>query len=281
MNMMESFNRTMDYLETTLDKIVDEKKVAFLSGYSYAMFSRVFSILTGNTLAEYVRHRKLTQAAEDLRATKEKVIDIALKYGYESADSFTNAFKKFHQCTPLDVRKGKQFKIVSKVQLSLTVRGGTKMDIQIQKKENFKVAGIKLENIDSSLCATAWNKLYSKFSPEEFSKIGKGQSYGMCFDVKNCDKINYMACYDVDDTDKAQAMGLEVMEIPEGEYAILKLKGVVPQCIHEGWKYIMEVFFPEQGYIHSGNPDFEVYSEADMDSPDYEMELWVPVVKEK
>jgi len=53
----------------------------------------------------------------------------------------------------------------------------------------------------------------------------------------------------------------------------------VPECIHAGWKYLMEVFFPEHGYIHSGKPDFEYYFKGDMYSPDYKMELWVPVVK--
>jgi AraC family transcriptional regulator len=76
-------------------------------------------------------------------------------------------------------------------------------------------------------------------------------------------------------------MGLEVKEIREAEYAILSLKGSVPTCIHEGWKYAMEVFLPEQGYMHAGTPDFEVYSEGDMYSPDYKMELWIPLSKKE
>ncbi|HEM3617801.1 TPA: AraC family transcriptional regulator, partial [Streptococcus suis] len=107
------------------------------------------------------------------------------------------------------------------------------------------------------------------------------QSYGMCFDVENPNKINYMACYHVSDIAKAREMGLEVKEIREAEYAILSLKGSVPTCIHEGWKYAMEVFLPEQGYMHAGTPDFEVYSEGDMYSPDYKMELWIPLSKKE
>ena len=92
-------------------------------------------------------------------------------------------------------------------------------------------------------------------------------------------KINYMACYHVSDIAKAREMGLEVKEIRAAEYAILSLKGAVPGCIHEGWKYAMEVFLPEQGYVHAGTPDFEVYFDGDMYSPDYKMELWIPLAK--
>lgn len=74
-------------------------------------------------------------------------------------------------------------------------------------------------------------------------------------------------------------MRLEVLEVDEAEYAVVELTGKVPECIHAGWKYLMEIFFPEHGYIHSGKPDFEYYFKGDMYSPDYKMELWVPVVK--
>ncbi|WP_036730261.1 AraC family transcriptional regulator [Peptoniphilus mikwangii] len=280
MNIIESFNRTINYIESVLDDELNEKEIVHLSGYSFSMFSRIFSILTGTTLTEYIRSRKLTQAAIELRETKCKVIDIAVKYGYESTDSFGNAFKKFHGYTPTEVRRGKPFRIVSRVQLALSIRGGKAMNIRIQKKPAFKVAGKSIRNIESALCPKAWEELYSKYSHEVLSEFGSGQSFGMCFDVDNINNINYMACYDVVDVNKAKEMGLEVFEIEEGDYAVVNLKGKVPDCIHEGWKYLMEVFFPEHGYMHSGKPDFEVYSEGDMDSENYEMELWVPVVKD-
>ncbi len=105
MNFIKSFNRTIEYLEETLDDEVDEKEILKLSGYSYPMFSRLFSILTDTTLNEYLRERKMTLAALDLRDSNDKVIDIALRYGYESPDSFTFAFKAFHGHTPSEVRR--------------------------------------------------------------------------------------------------------------------------------------------------------------------------------
>ena len=279
MNIIKLFNDTVNYIETVLDGEIDEKKISSLSGYSYPMFSRLFSMLTETTLSEYIRSRRLTEAAIDLRDTDEKIIDIAMKYGYESPDAFGAAFKKFHGFTPSEVKEGKPFKLVSRIRLALSVQGGRSMDIKIEKKQAFKVAGYNEQNINSSLCPGVWDKLYEKYSHEELAGLGKGESVGVCHDVESPDRINYMAGYITTDVEKAKDMGLEVLEVDEAEYAVVELTGKVPECIHAGWKYLMEVFFPEHGYIHSGKPDFEYYFEGDMYSPDYKMELWVPVVK--
>lgn len=279
MSIIKSFNSTIDYIETVLEDEIDEKKITHLSGYSYAMFSRLFSILTETTLSEYLRGRKLTEAAIALRDTDEKVIEIAFRFGYESSDSFGTAFKNFHGFTPSEVRNGKPFKLISRIQLALTVKGGRSMNVTIQKKGSFTVAGFNEENINSSLCPKVWNKLYEKYSQEELASLGDGESVGICHDVESPNVINYMAGYIVTDVDKAKSMGLDILEVEEAEYAIVELKGVVPECIHNGWKYVMEVFFPEHGYVHSGTPDFEYYYEGDMDSKDYKMELWIPIVK--
>ena len=287
MNIIKSFNKTIDYLETVLDDEIDEKKVTQLSGYSYSMLSRLFSILTETTLSEYLRSRRLTEAAVILRDTDEKIIDVAFKFGYESSDSFGTAFKNFHGFTPSEVRNGKPFKLVSRVQLALSVRGGRSMNITIQKKKAFTVAGINEQNINSSLCPSIWDKLYEKYSHDELVSLGSGKSVGVCHDILDLDNydvldtntINYMAGYIVNDVDKARGMGLDVLEVEEAEYAVVELTGSVPDCIHNGWKYAMEVFFPEHGYVHSGKPDFEYYYEGDMHSKDYKMELWIPITK--
>lgn len=279
MHIIKSFNNTIDYLETVLDDEIDEKKVTHLSGYSYSMFSRLFSILTETTLSEYLRSRRLTEAAVILRDTDEKIIDVAFKFGYESSDSFGTAFKNFHGFTPSEVRNGKPFKLVSRVQLALSVRGGRSMNVTIQKKKAFTVAGVNEQNISSSLCPSIWDKLNEKYSHDELADMGSGQSVGVCHDVENPSTINYMAGYVVTDEDKARSMGLDVLKVEEAEYAVVELIGSVLDCIHNGWKYVMEVFFPEHGYVHSGKPDFEYYYEGDMNSKDYKMELWIPITK--
>ncbi|MFS9016082.1 AraC family transcriptional regulator [Streptococcus cristatus] len=277
--MMHQFNRTMEYLESKLDAEVDLQQFQQLSGYSYALFSRLFSILADMTLEEYLRNRRLSEAVTDLRERSEKVIDIAMKYGYESADAFSAAFKKFHGTTPSEVRNGKPYRVFPRLQLSLKITRGKNMDIKIQKKPAFTVAGVLLEAIDNSQCPSAWEQLYANHSFESLEGLGSGQSFGICSDVKESEIINYMAAYDVTDKAKAEELGLSIKEIPAAEYAIVPVKGAIPASIHHAWEYVLEVFFPETGYRHSGAPDFEVYTEGDMSSPDYQMELWIPVVK--
>ena len=277
---MHQFNQTMDYLEQQLTGEVDMKRFQQLSGYSYPLFSRLFSILADMTLAEYLRNRRLSEAVTDLREGSDKIIDIAMKYGYESADSFSAAFKKFHGATPSEVRNGKPYRVFPRLQLSLKITGGKNMDIKIQKKPSFAVAGVLLEDIDNSKCPSAWEKLYATHSFESLEGLGSGQSFGVCSDVKEGEIIDYMAAYDVTDKAKAEELGLSIKDIPAAEYAIVSVKGAIPASVHHAWKYVLEVFFPETGYRHSGAPDFEVYFKGDMSSPDYQMELWIPVIRD-
>ena len=287
--MIKAFNETMKYIEETLTGRIDVRKIALLSGYSYPLFSRMFSIMVGYPLSEYIRFRKLSCAAIDLRETDEKIIEIAFKYGYESQDSFSLAFKKFHGHTPKEVRKGSAFQIFSPIRLSLSVEGGKNMDIKIMKKSAFKIAGVAERVEEGGDFPNVWDKLFKKVSEEKLESLGNGQSYGACYEIEKNEKenpeskytVSYMAGYDVQNIDKAKDLGLSILEVPEAEYAVVKLKGIVPNCIHKGWKYVTGMFFPEQSYRHAGTPDFEVYSEGDMYSPNYEMELWVPIVKDR
>lgn len=242
------------------------------------MFSRLFSILTGMSLSEYIRSRKLTRAAMDIREGQAKIIDIALKYGYGSSDSFAFAFKQFHQISPSQVRKGLPFKVLLPLQLSLTVQGGKEMNVRMEKKAGFSVAGLLRTAISNEVCPLVWKDLFKAYSHEELASLGSGQSFGVCTLAQAEGTIDYMAAYDVTDREKAGELGLELLDVPEADYAIFTLRGAVPHSIHAGWRYALENFLPEHGYRHSGIPDFEYYFEGDMTSPDYQMELWIPIV---
>lgn len=284
MNQIAKFNKTLEYLETCLDDKVDKKKVLSISGYSYPLFSRVFSIISGTTLSDYLRYRKLTKSAIDISKSNERIIDIAIKYGYDSHNSFTTAFKNFHGVTPSEVRKGYKYKIFAPVHFALNIEGGNKMNVKIEKKQAFLIAGLSVKmNMKakhSNILTTLWKDLMEKEPFEFYLSIGDGQSYGACYDLKAEDNFSYMAGFDVKNKELAKSNGLEILEIPEADYAIIELNGKVPDCIHKGWEYVVGTFLPENGLKHAGTPDLEVYTEGDMDSNDYKMQLWVPVEKE-
>ena len=207
MNIIQSFNGTMAYIERTIETGCDEAEIARISGYSYPLFSRIFSILVGYPLNEYLRFRKLSRAAADLRNTDAKIIDIALAYGYESPDSFAAAFKKFHGVSPSAVRNGKEFKSFAPIKLSLTVNGGQTMEVKIEKKSGFTLAGIQVDADRTSDFPKVWNSLFEKASHEELAKLGNGRSFGVCSEVKDGKTFTYAAAYDCRDAQKAAELG--------------------------------------------------------------------------
>lgn len=277
MNSLKAFNQTIEYIEANLDAEIEPKRILALSGYSFAMFGRIFSVMAGFPLGEYIRLRKLTKAAMDLRQSNEKVIDIALKYGYDSVDAFTVAFKKFHQQTPSAVRDGANYQICAVVNFVLTVIGGKQMNIRIEKKPAFKMAGLVIQATQESNFPQLWQDLYEVASHDTFATFGRGQSFGACYEMNSSNSFKYMAGYDITDEKSAEKLGLELLTVPEAEYVVLEIVGAVPQSIHSGWRYVLEKFFPENGYKHAGTPDFEAYFDGDMTSPNYKMELWIPI----
>lgn len=125
------------------------------------------------------------------------------------------------------------------------------------KKVGFFVTGIVAKEIESSWCEEVLDKLYENYSHEELSKLGTEESVGVCYEGSNLNKINYMVGYIVSEPIKAKEMWLDSLKVEEREYAVLELEWKVPDCIPNGWKYAMEVFFPEHGYRHSGKSNFE------------------------
>lgn len=101
----------------------------------------------------------------------------------------------------------------------------------------------------------------------------------MCYEIISFKLINYIVVFDVKNVFEVKKLGLDIMEILEVEYVVVKFKGKILNCIYEGWKYVMEVFFSEYGYKYVGIFDFEFYSEGDMGSDNYEMEFWVFIIK--
>ena len=144
MDWITGMQKAIDYVEEHLTENIDYEKVAAESFSSSYHFQRVFSILCGYTLGEYIRLRRLSLAGADLLSGKDKVIDIALKYGYDSPDSFAKAFQKFHGITPSQARAdGKMLKSFSRLSIKISLEGGITMDYRIEEKEEMVLTGYK------------------------------------------------------------------------------------------------------------------------------------------
>ena len=163
MNWSESISKAIDYIEQNLDKdisINDISKQACISPY---YFQKGFTMLCGYTIGEYIRNRRLSVAAYELLNGDSKIIDIALKYGYDSPDSFTKAFTRFHGATPIAIRnKNATIKDFTPLKINLILNGGNTINYRIEEKDSFKVIGLK-RNIEYKNANTDVEKQWKSF----------------------------------------------------------------------------------------------------------------------
>jgi len=139
MEWLKRMNSVLDYIENNLDGEIDDNKIAMLSASSKGMFQRFFALITDMTLSEYIRKRRLTQAAFDIKNTDAKIIDISIKYGYDSATAFGSAFKTFHGITPSEARTSEaQLQSFHRFtfKLTLSIKGGNDMQYRIIEAED-------------------------------------------------------------------------------------------------------------------------------------------------
>ena len=140
MDWLTGIQNAINFVEEHLTEDIDYEEVAKESACSNFYFQRIFGILCGISLGDYIRYRRLTLAGDELSAFDGKVIDIALKYGYESPESFTRAFSRFHGVTPSEAKKdGSKLKSFSRISVKITLSGGSVMNYKIVEKEAFDI----------------------------------------------------------------------------------------------------------------------------------------------
>jgi AraC-like DNA-binding protein len=139
MNWITGMQNAINYIENNITEEIDYSEVAKIAYSSSFHFQRVFSILCGFTIGEYIRYRRLSLASEELATTNDKIINIALKYGYDTPESFTKAFTRFHGATPTAVRRlDAKPKSFNRLSIQLTMDGGEIMDYKIERKPEAK-----------------------------------------------------------------------------------------------------------------------------------------------
>jgi len=140
MDWVESLNKALDYIEDNLHKNITCSEIAKHVYISSAHLQRSFYCLTGLAIGGYIRNRRLTLAGHELSIENAKVIDVAMKYGYETPESFSKAFRRFHDVTPSQAkRNGVNLKSYNRLTVKIIMEGGSVMDYRIEKREAFKV----------------------------------------------------------------------------------------------------------------------------------------------
>jgi AraC family transcriptional regulator len=146
MDWLKGMNAAVGYIEEKLDASISYESLSRIAGCSVSEFSRIFAFMAGMPVSEYIRRRRLSQAVFDIQNSGEKIIDIALKYCYESPNAFTRAFRELHGTTPLSARKtGISLKTYPPITFALTIKGVNEMNFRIEKTYSFRIVGKKCD----------------------------------------------------------------------------------------------------------------------------------------
>lgn len=270
-------------MEETLT-IENIAKVAYSSPFH---FQRMFYMLTGTSVKEYIRKRRLTLAAQELAISKVKVLDVALKYGYDSPEAFAKAFRKAHGITPSAAREsGVQLKAFPKLSFHLSLKGDQEMDYRIEKREAFTVIGQveEMTTIDGEnlrRIPQLWLEANANGTSDKLLEIGVDKDLlGICSDM-NYEKELFSYWIAVEASPETDPQGFSSTTIPAANWAVFTSVGPMPDAIQQVWKRIYQEWFPATGYEHTGGPDFELYLPGRADAEDYRCEIWVPVMKKE
>lgn len=279
MDTLENMKHAIDYIENNLDGEIEYARIAQIALCSQYHFQRMFAFLTGVPLSEYIRRRRLTLAAFDLQQSKEKIIDIALKYGYNSPDSFSRAFMAMHGILPSKVReKGISLKAYPRITFSLSIKGVIEMNYRIEQKNSFSVVGVKQRFSHVDGLGENIGKMWSETPQETIAQIA-GLGNGLVGIYSGMYEDNTTDYYIAAITEKDAPKALHTLEIPPLTWAIFEIVGALPAAMAEMWGRIFSEWFPSSGYEHAEAPEVEWYSNGDLSSPNYKSEIWIPVVK--
>lgn len=285
-----SLKKAIAYIESNLLEEIDGYDVSEQVHISSLYFQKGFALLTGFSITEYIRYRRLYLAALDIINTNEKVIDIALKYKYETPESFTKAFSRFHGISPLGLKSSRtKIKPFLPLKISLVITGGNNMDYKVEKMDSFKVIGVKrifsfetaYEEIPK-FWKEFWVKYCSKSSTSSTQEQDAVQNcsvgeYGICIDDNPEPKhFTYMIAGKYDGRKVPE--GMSIYELPTTEWAKFKCIGAMPAALQSVNTEIFKSWLP-------GNPDWEMsaslniewYSKMEENNQNYESGIWIPV----
>lgn len=283
MKWLERLNQSVDYIEKHLDEKIEPDVAARIACCSTFHFQRMFSYIAGVPLAEYIRRRRMTAAAFDL-TSGEKVVDVALKYGYESPTSFNRAFQSVHGVPPSAAQKeGIALKAFPRISFQIVIKGDVEMEYRIEKKEGYRIVGVSVplskeveENFEK--VPKLWQKVATDGIIPKLMSMMDSRPQGI-MGVSACcgdDRWEYfVAVATTQDTPE----GMKEYQVPGATWAVFPGRGPMPDTIQEMEKKIMTEWFPNSGYEYGNAPDIELY--LNPDPADSEFEIWVPISKKE
>jgi AraC family transcriptional regulator len=295
MEWSERMNTAISYIEDNLAGEIDFTEAAHKACCSTFHFQRMFFAILGVTPAEYARQRRLTLAARELTTNGNKVIDIAMKYGYDSPEAFTRAFRNVHGINPLAAREsGAKLAAFPRISFYVSLKGRSVMDYKIMDKPAFDIIG-------KSRKTTTVNKENYKALPKFWDEFKASKDFktvhdlvaakhgavtgdsllGVCIPNENKNIEDFLYAIGIEQSGKKVPAGFEVIHVPAATWAIFDVTGPATKAVQETTDRIYGEWFPSTGYEQALVPDMELYFAGDTESPDYHCQIWVPINTKK
>lgn len=282
MEWNEKLEEIIEYVENHLQRMqepIDNKEIAKLASCSFDFFQKVFSYMNGITFFEYVRGRKMTLAGYDLKSTKETVVAISYKYGYDSPTSFTKAFQQFHGCTPRQARNNEyQLQVLPKMQVALK----QKYTWKLEQKKSLRLLGkgISIEDNGVSMqeqILSFWSVCQKDGTFMQLMQLDTNTPQGMFGIFTN--EGTGMEYLIMVISNQEIPEGCKEYHLPESTWAIFDCLGSIPTSIQNGWKYLEEEWLVKYPFLHAKAPEMEWYSNGNMYSSDYVSQIWIPIIE--
>ncbi len=279
MEWIERLNDAVRYMEEHLTDEISYEQLGRIACCSSYHFQRMFAYMAGVPLSEYIRRRKMSLAAVDLKGGDAKVIDIAAKYGYRSPTAFNRAFQSVHGIAPSSVRnEGVSVKSFPPIAFQITVSGAAELSYRVEQKEAFRIVGLSrpLEpEIEKNFAVVPglWQEAAMNGTVEKLAGMMDTAPMGIlgvsvCNDEEQWKYFLAAASTKKDDS-------LEEYMVPAFTWAIFSGEGACPGAIQELERRIVTEWLPTSGYEYDNGPDIEVY--LNPDPSDAKFEVWIPI----
>ncbi len=274
MEWVDRMNKVIEYLETHLCDEINPDEISRILACPYSVFQRSFAPITGIQLSEYIRRRRLTCAAYDIQNTDQRILDIAVKYGYDSADAFTAAFKRMHGITPQEARKPDiKLKFYARLTFTFMITGVQEMNYKVIERQGFRVLGIRRT---TPYGGGTWGIIKSDGTYLKIKEIsGHTCNLGLCFGFDNEGNNDYMCGVEYG----GEAIsGFDCYQYPASTFLIFTAKGKISEgVLGETWKRIYGEFMPQSEYKQQDLPTIETYIEWDETSDFCNVDIMIPV----
>ncbi len=282
MEWLRNLSNAIDYIEKNLDGEIYYDEAAKIACCSTCYFQRMFSYAAGVSLSEYIRRRRMTQAAFEIQTTDTKVLDVALKYGYTSPTSFNRAFQNVHGISPISAKaKGSILNAYPPIKFSVNIIGGNAMPYRVEKKEGMRIVGIRIpltmDMEENKRNVPPFWEITLKSS--QFAKVcNLSNQLPLCVlgatVCQNADEIYY---YIAVATDQPVPDGMFEYEIPTATWVVFESDGPFKESIQNIFKRFLMEWLPFSGYVYAELPDIEVYPINEEIPQAGHSEVWIAI----